>query len=132
METKKSKFIILLICLLIFLAGIFIGYSLKSNDYHKTIQYGDYVTFSLENSHSTISLDLKNKKYFYSDNGTKSTEGNLKELDNHIYKFDTGHLKNGYIILTTVTDSQTVYINLNNESVTVCQYVNDQLTLIGG
>ena len=65
-------------------------------------------------------------------NGTKSTEGNLKELDNYIYKFDTGHLKNGYIILTAVTDSQTVYINLNNESVTVCQYVNDQLTLIGG
>ncbi len=129
MKIKKSKIIIILICLISFILGISIGYSLNSND--NTIKYGDYITFIFEdNNKSTLSLDLKEEKYYYADNGSKSTVGDLKKLDDNIYKFHTGDLEKGYIILASTKKDQTLYIH--DDYITVCCYVNGQLTLIGG
>ena len=110
---------------------MFIGYCIGSNQ--SLIHYGDYATFVFEdNNKCTLSLDLKNNRYFYAHDGLESTVGNLKKLEENVYKVNRGDLESGYIILTTTKDSPTVYIRLNDDSVIECQYVNNQLTLIGG
>ena len=124
MKIKKSQ-------LILFIIGMFIGYCIGSNQ--SLIHYGDYATFVFEdNNKCTLSLDLKNNRYFYTYNGLESTSGQLKQCGEYVYKLDTGDLKNGYIVLTTTKDSPAVYIRLNDDSVIECQYVNNQLTLIGG
>ena len=127
MKIEKSKIILILILLGIFLLGILIGSNLNSNN---NIKYGEYVTFTFENNKSTLSLGLEEGKYYYAENGLKSTTGNLKKIDDNIYMFNTGNLKNGYIVLRKTKENKTIYIHDNYT--TVCNYVNDQLTLIGG
>lgn len=125
---NKNKIIFILVFLLIIVSSYFVGYN--SNFNNDTIKYGDYITFKFEdNDKTTLSLDLKKEKYYYADKGIKSAEGNLKKLDNNVYKFNTGVLKNDYLILTQTTQNQTLYIH--GDYVTSCLFINNQLTIIG-
>lgn len=127
MGIKKSKIILILIFSFAFLIGIFIGTNLNSNN---DIKYGEYVTVTFENNKSTLSLGLEEGKYYYAENGLKSVEGNLTKIGDNIYKFNTGKLENSYIILRKTQEDKTIYIHDNYT--TVCNYINNHLTLIGG
>ena len=126
MKTKKSRIIIIIVSLLIIISCLFIGYSFHAN--HNTVKYGDYITFTFEdNNMATLSLDLESGKYYYSNTRSKSTSGELKKLDKHIYKFYSGSLKEGYLILPSTSKEKTIYIH--DDLVTYCSYINNQITI---
>lgn len=127
---KKSKATAIFIYSMIFLIGISIGYYICPK--YEVTTYGDSLSFVFEgNIFDSVSVDFKNNAYYFSDKGGPSQKGKLKKIDEYIFKFETGHLENGYLILARTDKEQIKYINKDG-GVSICKITEYALHFNGG
>lgn len=130
MKTNE-KLLTILISFTMFILGFFTGHYINSNKEISKIGYYDYTTYIIEDApNNTLSIDFKNKLYFYSENGSESIKGNFKKLDDYTLKLYNGKLENTILLLSQNKIDQAKLINLNNDSIITFKHVNNILTII--